>query len=226
MQLLLPRTDVEDALRQYHAGDTAGHFGIQKTLDQVKRRFYWPSSREDTKRFCRRCAECNEYHRGKLKRLKLGREARLPLDIVYGSPDEEPAEDYDRFVERVRERTTLENNFARTSYENFRRTTPFAEVRENLKRSAERNKRYNNLGVKSKRFEVGQWVLYFKTKRKLRGKQMKCRNSEICEDSCKRILFRLNGHSLLMVPRPDFHRRCQEAVWPHVQALEIGRAHV
>jgi len=169
VQLLLPRTDVEDALRQYHAGDTAGHFGIQKTLDQVKRRFYWPSSREDTKRFCRRCAECNEYHRGKLKRLKLGREARLPLDIVYGSPDEEPAEDYDRFVKRVRERTTA----------------AFAEVRENLKRSAERNKRYNNLGVKSKRFEVGQWVLYFKTKRKLRGKQMKCRNSEICEDSCK-----------------------------------------
>jgi len=59
-------------------------------------------------------------------------------------------------VERVRERTT----------------TAFAEVRENLKRSAERNKRYYNLGVKSKRFEVGQWVLYF-SQRKLRGKQMK-----------------------------------------------------
>ena len=70
--------------------------------------------------------------------LKLGREARLPLDIVYGSPDEEPTEDYDRSVERVRERTT----------------TAFADVRENLKRSAERNKRYYNIGVKSKRFEV------------------------------------------------------------------------
>jgi len=33
----------------------------------VTRRFYWPSWKEDTKRFCRRCAECNEYHRGKLK---------------------------------------------------------------------------------------------------------------------------------------------------------------
>ena len=28
LQLLLPRTDVEDALRQCHAGVTAGHFGI------------------------------------------------------------------------------------------------------------------------------------------------------------------------------------------------------
>ena len=43
LQLLLPRTDVNEALRQCHAGVVAGHFGIRKTLDQVKRRFYWPS---------------------------------------------------------------------------------------------------------------------------------------------------------------------------------------
>jgi len=68
LPLLLPRSDVEDALRHCHAGVVAGHFGIQKTLDQVKRRFHWPSWKEDTKRFCRRCAECNEYHRGRLKK--------------------------------------------------------------------------------------------------------------------------------------------------------------
>jgi len=68
LQLQLPQTDVEHALRECHAGVTAGHFGIQKTLYQVKRRFYWPSWKEDTKRFCHRCAECNEYHRGKLKK--------------------------------------------------------------------------------------------------------------------------------------------------------------
>jgi len=67
LQLLLPRTDVEDALRQCHAGVTAGPFGIQKTLDQVKRRFYCPSWKEDMK-LCGRCAECNEYHRGILKK--------------------------------------------------------------------------------------------------------------------------------------------------------------
>jgi len=30
-QLLLPRTQVEEALRQCHAGAVAGHFGIRKT---------------------------------------------------------------------------------------------------------------------------------------------------------------------------------------------------
>jgi len=68
-------------------------------------------------------------------------EARAPPDIIYGSPNEEPDETYDSFVERIRERSV----------------TAFAEVRDNLK---------------PKRFEVGQWVLYFNPQ-KLLGKQMK-----------------------------------------------------
>jgi len=38
--------------------------------------------------------------------LVFGREARAPPNIVYGSPEDEPEEDYDTFVEGVRERTT------------------------------------------------------------------------------------------------------------------------
>ena len=87
--------------------------------------------------------------------LVLGREARTPADIVYGSPNEEPDETYDSFVERMRERSVA----------------AFAEIRSSLKRSAERNKRYYDLGVKAKPFHIGQWVLYF-NQRKLRGKQM------------------------------------------------------
>ena len=37
--------------------------------------------------------------------LVLGREARASPDIVYGSPNEEPDETYDSFVERMRERS-------------------------------------------------------------------------------------------------------------------------
>ena len=118
--------------------------------------------------------------------LVLGREARLPPDIVCRSPDEEPADDYDHFVESVRERTT----------------TAFAEVREDLKRSAERNKRYYNLGVRSKRFEVGQWVLYF-NQRKLCGKQMKWKRQ-------------YEGPFLII--------RTPSSVTAEIQKSEIGRA--
>jgi len=71
--------------------------------------------------------------------LVLGREARAPPDIVYGSPNEELDETYDSFVKRMRERSVA----------------AFAVVRFSLKRSAERNKRYYDLGVKAKRCHVG-----------------------------------------------------------------------
>jgi len=63
LQLLVPRSDVDDVLRQCHAGVVGGHFGIRRTQDQVKGRYYWPSWKHDTRRFCQRCLECNTYHR-------------------------------------------------------------------------------------------------------------------------------------------------------------------
>ena len=82
LRLLVPRSKVNTALYQCHAGTTAGHFGIRKTLDQVQRRFFWTTWKEDTKRFCRKCPECTEYHPGKL--AKQG--ALKP--VLAGSPYE------------------------------------------------------------------------------------------------------------------------------------------
>jgi len=80
-QLLLPRSKVDKALRLCHAGTMGKHFGIWKTLDQVKRRFYWSGWKEDTERFCRRCPECTEYHRGKL--TKQGRLKPVVAGALY-----------------------------------------------------------------------------------------------------------------------------------------------
>jgi len=68
LHLMLPRAEVENSLRLCHAGRVGGHFGFRKTIDQVRRRFYWNDWKEDTKRFCRQCDECAKYHRGKLKK--------------------------------------------------------------------------------------------------------------------------------------------------------------
>jgi len=316
LRLLLPRAEIENALRLCHAGTVGGHFGFRKTIDQVHRRFYWFDWKEDTKHFCQQCDECTTYHHGKLKKqgplqpvvpgapykrwyidltgphpksekgniyiltcmdsftkwieafpirnkeaetiakvlveqvftifgtplsilsdqgkevdgrimhevcrlfgieklrttlykpstnqverfhrtmnsisvktvsdhhrdwdshlsfalaafgatrhdstgytpnfLVLGREVRMPPDIVYGNPEDEPNENYDSFVEKMREHSV----------------STFAEVRMNLQRSAECNKKYYDIGIKPKQFDVGQWVLYFNP-RKFRGKQNK-----------------------------------------------------
>ena len=68
LQLLVPRYQVAEVLRQCHTGTVNGHFGIKRTLDQVKRRFYWSSWKSDTERYCRHCEQCATYHWGKLRR--------------------------------------------------------------------------------------------------------------------------------------------------------------
>jgi len=91
--------------------------------------------------------------------LVLERETRAPPDLVYGLPDEESGESYDRFVEQMRERLI----------------TAYTAVRQHMQHSAEKNKRYYNIGLRPTKFKVGQWVLYFNS-RKLKEKQIKwCR---------------------------------------------------
>jgi len=81
LQLLVPRRSIQDVIRS-HEGATGGNFGIKRTMDQVKGRFYWSAWKDDTIRFCQTCPNCNEYHRGKLVR-------QGPLQpVLAGSPNE------------------------------------------------------------------------------------------------------------------------------------------
>jgi len=65
LQLLMPRVDVPEIIGQCHGGSTGGHACEKKTADQVQRRFFWDQWRTDVQNFCRRCATCARYHRGK-----------------------------------------------------------------------------------------------------------------------------------------------------------------
>ena len=88
--------------------------------------------------------------------LTLGREVRMPVDIVYGSVEDPASESYDDYVENVRGRMT-------SAYE---------EARQALRKAAERNKRYYDVRVRPNTFKEGDWVLYFNP-RKFVGKQDK-----------------------------------------------------
>ena len=45
-------------LHLLHNDRLAGHFGRDKTVENVKRRFYWPGMTEDVKRWCETCDQC------------------------------------------------------------------------------------------------------------------------------------------------------------------------
>ena len=316
LQLLLPRSCVAEVLNHCHNGPVSGHFGIKKTTEQVRRRFFWHSWKSDTERHCRTCEACCTYHRGKLNRqgalrpvlagspferwyidltgphpqsgrghvyiltcvdgftkwaeafpirnkeaesiakvlveqlfcrfgtplsilsdqgkevdgrimrevcrlfgidklrttpykpstnqverlhrtinavlgktvaehqkdwdirlpyvmaayratrhestgyspnfLMMCRETYSPVDVIYERPDTESSQTYDGFVENIRDRMTA----------------AYAEVRDMLRRSAERNKRYYDLKVRPFKYKKGDWVYYFNTRR-FQGKQMK-----------------------------------------------------
>ena len=83
LQLLVPRSHAQDVLCSSHGEHTIGHFGIKRTLDQVKRHFYSSSWKSDTGRFCKRCDLCSECHRGKRRR-----KAPLQPDLAGGAPYE------------------------------------------------------------------------------------------------------------------------------------------
>ena len=52
------RTLVIQVLLLMHDNATAGHLGMQKTLANIRSRFYWVGQRKDVKEWCRRCTEC------------------------------------------------------------------------------------------------------------------------------------------------------------------------
>lgn len=67
LQLLVPRSMRCTFLKKVHEQST-GHFGYEKTLEQVQRRAFWESWKTDVKLYCACCKPCNEFYRGHLPR--------------------------------------------------------------------------------------------------------------------------------------------------------------
>ena len=57
-QLVAPQEVREQAFKHLHSSKTGGHLGINRTLDSVRLRFYWPGCKTDIRRWCQICATC------------------------------------------------------------------------------------------------------------------------------------------------------------------------
>ena len=55
-QTVVPSVLQEAVLAQLH--NSSGHFGIRKTIEKVKERFYWPGYEEDVEKWVRECSAC------------------------------------------------------------------------------------------------------------------------------------------------------------------------
>eukprot|EP00253_Pinus_taeda_P005128 PITA_05128 len=58
-QLYIPHYSMrENIIREKHSGGLAGHFGIDKTLEQLGHFYYWPRMHRDLQRYVNRCKIC------------------------------------------------------------------------------------------------------------------------------------------------------------------------
>ena len=85
--------------------------------------------------------------------LLYGREARIPADIVYGTPESSPCFDgYADYV--VKQQNTLKDAFSL--------------VRDNLQSAAQRRKNHYDMRVRPAQYPVGTWVYYYLPRRRIR----------------------------------------------------------
>jgi len=59
LQVVVPYNRINQILITAHDSPSGGHFGINKTLDKVRKRFYWASCKQDVENWCRSCKTCN-----------------------------------------------------------------------------------------------------------------------------------------------------------------------
>jgi len=58
LQLLIPASLRPVVLKSLHSDCSGGHLGAEKTLEKIRRRFYWPLMTADVKHYCQSCADC------------------------------------------------------------------------------------------------------------------------------------------------------------------------
>ena len=82
-QLVVPKSARDDVLRQLHESPTGGHYGENKTLDNVRQRYYWAKCSIDVKLWCRLCHVCAAKKGGKKTRSPLQQyDVGCPLERV------------------------------------------------------------------------------------------------------------------------------------------------
>ena len=59
MRLYIPKGELRDlVMKELHDSRYADHLGIKRTIDLVKRDFYWPTLEKDVMEYVKTCDEC------------------------------------------------------------------------------------------------------------------------------------------------------------------------
>uniref|UniRef100_A0A3B3YJ44 Gypsy retrotransposon integrase-like protein 1 n=1 Tax=Poecilia mexicana TaxID=48701 RepID=A0A3B3YJ44_9TELE len=81
LQLVLPREHVPMVLKSLH--DESGHLGVEKTLELIRNRFYWPKMGSEVEQYVKTCGRCITRKALPQRAAPLNQiTSRGPLDLV------------------------------------------------------------------------------------------------------------------------------------------------
>ena len=76
-QLCIPKSSMRDnIIQEKHSGELSDHFGLDKTLELVRRNYFWPKLQKDVRKFVE---ECTIFQKGKGKSMNAGLYQPLPI---------------------------------------------------------------------------------------------------------------------------------------------------
>ena len=59
--LCVPRSSIREyIIKEKHCGSLARHFGVDKTLESVRRFYFWPKLQTDVRKFVETCVVCQK----------------------------------------------------------------------------------------------------------------------------------------------------------------------
>ena len=100
MQLVAPHEIMKQIFDHVHSSKTGGHLGINRTVDSVRRRFYWPGCKSDIKIWCQNCTACAQVkagprHKSTMQHVPSGsRFDRVFMDILGELPETDRGNKY------------------------------------------------------------------------------------------------------------------------------------
>ena len=87
-QLVIPRHMRDEILTACHSDLLAGHYGVKKTYERVRERFYWDGLFRDSEEFVKSCDDCQ------LKKMPRFTGTRVPTSLTHLKLSCEPASDW------------------------------------------------------------------------------------------------------------------------------------
>jgi len=54
-QTVVPQKKIKQILEEAHDSPSGGHFGVNKTSDKIRKRFYWATCKQDVEDWCKSC---------------------------------------------------------------------------------------------------------------------------------------------------------------------------